>query len=49
MRRRYPRAGFGTRLFVAGTMGVLGSFIGFTAGGVAGAMEVNSQMDDAPR
>ena len=49
MRRRYPRTGFGMRLFVAGTMGMVGSFIGFTVGGVAGAMEVNSQMEDAPR
>ncbi len=30
-------------------MGMLGSFIGFTVGGVAGAMEVNTKMEDAPR
>ena len=49
MRRRMPPIGIGVRLLAAGGMGMLGSFLGFTIGGVAAAMEVNKNMDDPKR
>lgn len=46
LRRRVPPVGIGIRLLGAGMMGMLGSFLGFTAGGAAAAMEVNRQMEN---
>lgn len=39
----------GLRLLGAGSMGMMGSFIGFTIGGAAASMEVERNMADAPR
>jgi hypothetical protein len=46
LRNARPVRPIGVRLMVAGGMGMIGSFLGFTAGGVAAAMEVNRRMEN---
>jgi hypothetical protein len=49
MKRRRPPVALGMRLLGAGSMGMIGSFLGFTVGGVAAAMEVDAKMPDSQR
>lgn len=46
LRNARPIRPIGVRMMVAGGMGMIGSFLGFTAGGVAAAMEVNRRMEN---
>lgn len=46
MKRRVPPYPVGVRLLAAGGMGMLGSFLGFSLGGVGAAMEVRRKMHD---
>lgn len=46
LRNARPVRPIGVRLMVAGGMGMIGSFLGFTAGGVAAALEVNRRMEN---
>lgn len=47
--RRRPPPGLAVRLAAAGFMTSTGSFLGFTIGGAAAAMEVNTHMADSQR
>ena len=46
LRNRRPPVPFGVRIMGASGMGLVGSFLGFTIGGVAAAMEVNKKMEN---
>lgn len=47
--RRRPQPGLMTRLMASGFMASTGSFLGFTIGGAAAAMEVSQHMEDSQR
>lgn len=49
MKKRSPHSTLGKRMFIAGGLGMLGSFVGFTVGGVGMAMEVQRNMTDPKR
>ncbi|KAK4684456.1 hypothetical protein P7C73_g5721, partial [Tremellales sp. Uapishka_1] len=49
MGRRRPPIGLMTRIAASSGMGMIGSFLGFTVGGAAAALEVNSKMEDSGR
>lgn len=49
LKRRRPPVALGFRLLGAGSAGMFGSFIGFTLGGVAAAMEVEKNMTDSQK
>lgn len=49
MSRRRPQPSLWTRVAAAGFMGGTGSFLGFTIGGAAAAMEVSQHMEDSQR
>lgn len=49
MRRRKPPISLGVRLAAAWFVGSTGSFLGFTIGGAAAALEVNNHMADSQR
>ena len=49
LKYRAPRWGLASRLAFASGMGMIGSFFGFTIGGVGAALEIQTRMEDAPR
>lgn len=49
MKRRSPNLRLGPRLMVAGGLGMVGSFLGFTVAGAAMAMDISNKMEDPER
>jgi hypothetical protein len=49
LKRRRPVVGLPARLIATWLIGSTGSFLGFTIGGAAAALEVNNHMEDSQR